>query len=393
MKRVLYIPGLGQDHANISVKSYALRMMKALDEHHPEPAKTYRIESGEKEYDSDGSLTNIVSIFEHSDNKETETYRFYEFRYAEFLTGKYRESNVFARFLSLFLALLTRSVFVLKSIVSPKDEISSKSKAQALYFSALYMLLALYLIFLIPSLLSVLITLFEGQDGTNNWSGVLAMLVRFEGKATYFLATFSAFMLFAPNSKSIFTDMAIEYLSANQYLSVGDRRLLITGKINRLIEVIAEEDQNVEIEVHAYSFGSVLAIDTIFPCEAEPNVRIQSTVTRLVTIGCPFDFIEIYWPRYFSERNYSSLQLKGWVNIYSDLDVLSSRFDGFVAKKETFICNDELWQELGKIDVVYNMVNPSQVSITKMMMFYGFKAHQNYWDSHSSARSCLTHIV
>jgi len=364
--------------------------MKAIDEHNPDPSKKYRIESSEREYDGDGNIADVVSIFELSEKSEVEIYRFYEFKYGRLLTQKFRESNILYRFVCLLLVLLTRFLSVLKAILFFKNGINGKSKIQALYFTIIYCTLAVYLVLLIPSLLGVLIS-FAGDAG--HLKPLVAYTRNIETELKAVLTSFSAFMLFVPNSKNIFSDMAIEYLAANQYLSIGDRRQLIMGKLNRLTEVIFEESDCVAVEFHAYSFGSVLAIDALFPYESEPSYRVRHGVGKLVTIGCPFDFIEIYWSNYFSDRKFVGLSLAVWRNINSDLDVLSTKFDNSPSKQASFISSDEFWRKFSNIDVTYNMVNPKQVSFTQMLMFYGLKAHQTYWDKHADSKSCLSKIV
>ncbi|MEW8627050.1 MAG: hypothetical protein AB2551_14955 [Candidatus Thiodiazotropha sp.] len=392
MNRIIYIPGLGQERNDLSVKAYALRMMKAIDEQNPNPAHTYKIESSDREYDGEGSISDVVSIFEINGEEETEIYRLYEFKYGKFLTGKFQESNILYRFTTLLMVLVTRLFSVIKSIFSFKDNINKKSKIQALYFTVIYVVLALYLVLLIPSILGLLISfLSDYQESQQNT--YINALKDYQEWFTGIIASFSAFMLLSPNSKNIFSAMATEYFSANQYLSIGDRRLLIMGKLNRLIEAISEEDDTVKIEIHGYSFGSILALDVIFPYEYEPNRRVKENINKLITIGCPFDFIEIYWTNYFSDRKYTSLSLTTWQNINSDLDVLSTKFDASPIKQEKFISSIEFWNNIGQIDITFNMVNPAQVSFTKMIMFYGLKAHQMYWDEHLEARSCLISIV
>ena len=390
MKRALYIPSLGHEQMDLTVKAYALRMMKAIDENNPDPAKTYRVESSDREYDADGSIADVVSLYEQTNGAEEEIYRFYEFKYGNFLTGRFQESNILYKFMSLLFVLITRFFSVVRSIFSFKDEINKKSKIQALYFTVIYCLLAVYLVSLIPALLGLLASFAEHVDQLKPF---VDKINQYETEYKVILASFATFMLLTPNSKTIFSTMATEYLAANQYLSVGDRRLLIMGKLNRLIEVIAEEESNAEIEVHCYSFGTVLAIDAIFPYESEPSTRIKNNITKLVTIGCPFDFIEIYWANYFSERKYTNLSLRTWHNINSDLDVLSSRFSNFPAKQNKFINSKEFWDKFGNIDITYNMVNPQQVSYAQMFLFYGLKAHQMYWDKHIDSKSCLSNIV
>jgi len=390
MKCAVYIPGLGYDRTDLSVKAYALRMMKAIDENDPDPSKTYRIESSDCGYDSDGSVADAVSLFEISGGSEKEIYRFYEFRYGAFLTGRFDRSNILYRFVALLFVLVTRFASVIRSLFSFKDEINGKSKIQALYFTFIYVLFALYLLLLVPSLLGMLAG-FAGKIPSlaNLTAGIEQFQVWYEAV----LASFAAFMLLTPNTKSVASAMAIEYLAANQYLSIGDRRLLIMGKLNRLIEVVSEEAEDSGIEVHAYSFGSLLALDLLFPSESEPSYRIKNSVNGLVTIGCPFDFVQIYWGNYFADRKYDYLSLQWWRNIHSDLDVLSTKFDNFPVKQRSFVDADAFWERVAPVDITYNMVNPRRVSLFQMFLFYGLKAHRMYWDEHADAKSCLSTLV
>lgn len=390
MKRAIYIPGLGHEQLDISVKAYAQRMTKAIDEQNSNASNTYRIESSDREYDGSGNVADVVSIFEINQGNEIEIYRFFEFKYGSFLTHRYRESNILLKFVTLLLVLLTRFSSVVKSIFSFRDQIDGRSKVQAFYFVIMYVLLACYLVFLIPSLLTFVASFI---DKSYIPASVYNLIKDSEVYANGLIASFAGFMLLTSNSKNIFSDMAIEYLGANQYLSVGTNKLLIMGKLNRLIEVISEEDKDVTIEVHAYSFGSVLAIDAIFPYTTEPSERIKKNITKLVTIGCPFNFIDIYWSNYFSDRKYTELSLTKWQNINSDLDVLSTRFDAFPVKRKAFISSDQFWEKFSAVDITYNMVNPKQVSYIQMFLFYGLKAHSNYWDKHVDAISCLLLVV
>lgn len=390
MKKVVYIPGLGKEQLDISVKSYALRMMKAFDENDPKIGKKYRIESTEIEYDSDGSLSTVISMFENDNGNESEIYRFYEFKYGKFLTSRYVESNVLFKFTSLLFVLISRLLSVIASIFIVKDQVSKKVKVQALYFAIIYIIFAVYLVSLIPTLLALLISFAGYFEALKEW---VAPIKNYQSELAAIIASFSAFMLFSPNSKNIFSDTAVEYLAANQYLSVGAQRLLMMGKLTRLIETMAEANEQAEIEIHSYSFGSVLAIDVMFPYESVANTRIQKSVTKLITIGCPFDFIDTYWRNYFSDRKVSNMALTSWHNVNSDLDVLSTKFTDNKTKQMKFIASEAFWKTFNNIDLTYNMVNPKQVSLVQMFLFYGLKAHQMYWDQHVDSKSCLFNLV
>jgi len=397
MRTVVYIPGLGYEQNQLSVKAYALRMLKAIDEQNPDAAKTYSIESSDREFDGDGSVSDVVSLYELDAEQKTEIYRFYEFRYGTFLTEKFVESNVLVRFTTLLLVLIGRLYSVAKSLFSFRDEVKPKSKIQALYFTFVLILVAAYLVSMIPAFLALLASYLSHIEYFQQ-IGVLVYIEQWQEWFVAVIASFSAFMLLSPDKKGLFASMATEYFAANQYLSIGDRRLLIMGKLNRLIEVISEElEQKApadnQIEIHGYSFGSILALDLLFPYEYEPNTRVKQGIHKLVTVGCPFDFVEIYWKNYFSDRKYSELALNQWQNINSDMDVLSSKFDGLTVKQNSLVANEDFWQQLEPIDITFNMVHPKRVSYWQMLMFYGIKAHQMYWDQHIDSRSCLVSIV
>ena len=98
------------------------------------------------------------------------------------------------------------------------------------------------------------------------------------------------------------------------------------------------------VHVMGYSFGSVVAIDSLYPFNQEPPVRF-SAVHAFVTIACPFDLIRTYFKEYPGSptaanpanppvRPYSYFENrcalpnapKRWLNIYSLSDVMSSNF-------------------------------------------------------------------
>ena len=173
MKRIIYLPGLGHEHLDISLKAYALRMMKAIDEQNPDPSKKYRIESADREYDVDGTTAGVVSIFEMDVNSEEEIYRLYEFKYGRFLTGKLSGSNILYRFIPLLIILVSRLGSVFKSLLSFGDGVSKKSKIQALYFMVIYCFLAVYLILLVPSLLSFIASIMADYHQLDYLSGYI----------------------------------------------------------------------------------------------------------------------------------------------------------------------------------------------------------------------------
>lgn len=115
--------------------------------------------------------------------------------------------------------------------------------------------------------------------------------------------------------------------SVVDYLDRGeDRGSELRGQLVALLEQLAQRERPYEqIDVLAYSFGSIGAIDALFPFVQSPPPRL-ATIDRLVTIACPLDFVRSYWPDYFTKRFSIPGRPAQWVNFYAPSDVLASNF-------------------------------------------------------------------
>lgn len=118
----------------------------------------------------------------------------------------------------------------------------------------------------------------------------------------------------------------IEVVAADKYLSVDERRGSLQGQFAALLNHLAEKDDVKYDTIHVigYSFGSIVALDALFP-HNKPGPRFDR-IDTLVTIGCPFDFIRTYWPDYFKGRKRREGTPRRWINIYARADVLGSNF-------------------------------------------------------------------
>lgn len=129
-------------------------------------------------------------------------------------------------------------------------------------------------------------------------------------------------------------------LGAVRYLSMGDGVDVQVSRLNLLIAKLRELGYK-RIDIVAYSFGSIIALDGLFPrkdCKAA--LQMTHLVDHLVTIGCPAMTIGTFWPHHWEGRDPSwdpppvetealatrTKKADRWINIYSPFDVLSSKF-------------------------------------------------------------------
>jgi hypothetical protein len=201
------------------------------------------------------------------------------------------------------------------------------------------------------------------------------------------------------------TDGAVGYLSVMSYFRYGDRRDQLVGNLARLVQHLREREKVTydRVDVVAYSFGSIIALDALFPPKGR-SVHTFSVVDELVTIGCPFDFVRTYWPNYFDDRddreqddnenrqNDTEKRKKGepldwWQNIYLPIDVLSSNFRNDSEADDSSVGIPTHRPYPGKPrNFVYG--EPSIADdrgFADFIILQGLRSHDFYWGSEASS--------
>jgi hypothetical protein len=186
---------------------------------------------------------------------------------------------------------------------------------------------------------------------------------------------------------------ALTYTCVIEYITYGERRDVIAGHFLDLLEHIAEKDKYRQIHVIAYSFGSIVAIDALFPANQKASDR-YSLIQTLSTIGCPFDLVRMFWATYFESRYGKPDWPRQWLNVYSPLDALASDFYDHDKKGDT---EKGLKLVEGGERMPKNLVYRSgsvQFSPLAALALQGIRAHADYWESeYESEVSCFTDIV
>lgn len=187
--------------------------------------------------------------------------------------------------------------------------------------------------------------------------------------------------------------------SVVDYLDRGeDNGSRLRGQLAVLLEYLAEhKDRPKNIDVLAYSFGSIVAIDALFPYVQSPPPRF-ATINRLVTIACPFDFVRSYWPEYFTRRFSLPNTPPRWTNFYAPSDVLASNFRD----------DDSVDEASAKVEVRPDTPVPSSpdnepyyidgrdvpVSGWDSVLLKGLRFHAQYWSSRvASEESVFDQVV
>jgi hypothetical protein len=225
--------------------------------------------------------------------------------------------------------------------------------------------------------------------------------------------------------------MGNTYLYFYYYLGYGYIRPEVAGQPRALIERVAEQTTAVKtkqaggtevanqvplyrpVHVIGYSFGSLVAIVSLFPFNQVPPDR-YAIIDAFVTIGCPFDLIRTYFKEYpvpgplgspgqdtpspysyFDRRGALPNAPRRWLNVYCLSDVMSANFrdDEQVDQPEAHVgigLSPEGEQRRRAVAAAQGPVRPENrhfigpfnaASTTwwDLLTLYGNRSHAGYW--------------
>ena len=380
MPTAIYISGLGQSANKESVEKYAARYIKEL-EYSTSGINYYS--KVEKIYYNDDQSSLAVRIFQHPKEeqksyKDTLIYTFYDFEYSELLNQKFQNNNLFLKNLALLLLVMRKLPSLITSLFKRRTYTKG---GQTFYMFFLFLMMGFAVLFLLPSIISIFkdYSIFKGET----MSCIMCCL----SKISQFTIPITAFLiLFIPESNNLLTKVALEFTTIDNYIQYGEQSQIIQGNLDALIEYIVENEENPTIHLHTYSFGSVIALDALFPLGNEPSANIQNNINLLITVGAPYEFINNYYPNFYSKRiNVMSEKIE-WINVYSTMDAFASNFrkDNKVGEAKYGI----MGQKEVPINLNYEIARREKYNIFSFLTLKHITMHQSYWDDSKSGQSC-----
>ena len=379
MPTAIYISGLGQSANKESVEKYAARYIKEL-EYSTSGINYYT--KAEKIYYNDDQSSLAVRIFQHpkeeqKSDKDTLIYTFYDFEYNELLNQKFQNNNLFLKNLALLLLVMRKLPSLITSLFKRRTYTKG---GQTFYMFLLFLIMALAVLLLLPSFTIV----FDKLNIGNHC--IICLEEKYSGLIKLGMSITTLLILFIPESSTLLIKIAAEFTTIDNYIQYGEQSQIIQGNLDALIEYIVENDENPTIHLHTYSFGSVIALDALFPLGNEPSANIQNNINLLITVGAPYEFINNYYPNFYSKRiNVMSEKIE-WINVYSTMDAFASNFrkDNKVGEAKYGI----MGRKEVPINLNYEIARREKYNIFSFLTLKHITMHQSYWDDSKSGQSC-----
>lgn len=171
----------------------------------------------------------------------------------------------------------------------------------------------------------------------------------------------------------------VRYLERNR--EATSVALELDREIDRLLE---ESPPPSAIHILAYSFGSIVTLDALFPRDLGLRTgpdRIAAAVSSLVTVGCPVDFVRQFYPTYLEGRIARCAGLP-WTNLFLPEDILGSNFldDDDHSGYESPPTGDGALALASVHPMRSIAVGLERLGLTSLLSLEGFRIHGEYWD-------------
>ncbi len=249
------------------------------------------------------------------------------------------------------------------AVESDAKAMQSRRKLQALLCLVMLLIVAVYLIGIIAAAISAIITTSDmlSGDALNKWVSRLQWVA-------LILTAGLTFVL--PQLRGRIPEVGAALLAASDYIRLPSEPDKLAGEFAEALETIAARDGHERVQVVTYSFGSLVALDSLFP-HAAPPVRSLDGVDRLVMIGPPFAFARATRKSYFAGRQHGAVPTS-WTTYWSRADLISS------PQPVGPDVNQPVQLGVHAPEVKeYNV--GLQLTFANMLSFYGFSSHSLYW--------------
>ena len=350
----------------------------------------------------------VGTIYRKDDQGERPVIDIHKLDYSDTLIDQYEKKNLLNKTLLLLLALPGSLWRILRAMLAGKPSKTRAEKIQLLFAIGVLCLLVVYVAILFGALWATVAAVIPGSARIawftpSFWLSVSPLLVVLSAVIGLFLPP-------KFNLKDIISKAAVDYICVIYYLNLGERRNALVGRLEALIDEISrksEKERNKgsgcnyrHIHLLTYSFGSIVALDALFPAGRTPGRPLRAIHT-LVTIGCPFDFVRTFWSDYFdSRREYEKNHPVRWLNVYSPLDVLASNFRNDPDTSDANInIRSETTSPGTDVPLPINIhfregLDFAQLSWSSSLKLIGLRSHSMYWSNNTEAEvNCFSQLV
>ncbi|MBL9030437.1 MAG: hypothetical protein JNM80_01845 [Phycisphaerae bacterium] len=438
---ILYLPAVGSEALSVHrVASIAPRLAQAMERVCGRAEARFVVgESSQVTYGADRkatrvSIRRIERVGERGmtgggvdgggggGEREVARIDLYEISHTDYLTDGLVEASVVRKAFQVtrvFLLGGVRFVGLAARRARGKQGIGRGQAMQLTWGVGLLALLAVSWLMLLPGVLDALWRVVQSLRGTavEGFAGALGlkgwMASAWTSLAAAVAGVAGVTLLLPRKVRELVESGAVDLIRLTNYFEHGEGRGVMVAQLPAFLDSLAERGQRYRrVHVMGYSFGSIVALDALFPVGQPASARL-ARIDSLITIACPFDIVRAYWPGHYSLPRGARAEIapgaeapgrpegrgpSGWWNVLSPGDPLSSNFrndsdpDGAPEVGPRTAATTPL---LPTRNLCYrNGPGGHPVGLLGALLVRGLRNHGRFWDSeHVDADSCFDLVL
>ena len=113
-------------------------------------------------------------------------------------------------------------------------------------------------------------------------------------------------------------------------------RSVILDRVSLTLRACLESGRNEDVSIVAYSEGSLVLMDALFPPNSVDNDLAATSGVRvkmLVTLGCPLAIVRLLWPRPAEQHERRNVHVEHWINFFERADPLGSSLSRLIGEE------------------------------------------------------------
>lgn len=288
--------------------------------------------------------------------------------------------NPLSRVLTLSLTTVAAVAVFFRVILDGRRRAKTRRQlCQALALLLIVLCIVVYLGIALIALVEAIVRLLQGESAESilNWPQWIVLIGAVVGGLV-------------PAVREQINELGERSVQLARYCHTGTLRHRFSGGLQDLIDRVAQRPDVERIHIVGYSFGALIAMDTLYPHGARPG-RCLELVDTFVTIGSPFDLVRMVRPNYGEERTITPEINPTWINIYQPIDVLGSNFRDGDEVGEAKVGLTSAESGAGTRVPGDNLAwNPDlKLGVINFLMLRSVTVHAAYWDDNPTARSAL----
>jgi hypothetical protein len=322
---------------------------------------------------SDGQVDVVRTVLRVDDGVAVPVADLYTVDHTAAFRGDQAPVHPVARVLVLGLTVLAGIAIWCGAVLRRRPRPKSLAQMlQLLLGLGVLLLMGVYLLLAVIAVVQLVVATGSGGDHEITWPQTIVVVT-------------SVLAVLLPGARDRLAVTAEQFLRMMRYIWLSGPKSTLRGELLAVLERIAERPDIERIHVLGFSFGSLVALDTVFPSSRAPAPRV-ARIGTLVTVGCPFELVRMLHPAYAEGRFAPDGGDLRWVNVYEPIDILGSSFSDERGARRGLGLTDGS-EVLPEVNLAWN---PGQrLTAVNALMLASLRVHAQYWGPDPHAETAL----